>query len=162
MTFLDNIGIVLAGIFRAPSQGVTTVFGLKAIDASIFTTTTYNTSNFTSLFNITELKVAQVGKGTSPVTRQDFDIENVFPDSPESSRVGSLNDAYNSGLGKITMATLISPTGGAGSITEVCKFVIFRAPINPQDRICCILRDVISPVGFIIGESINIDHEVLI
>jgi len=162
MTFLDNIGIVLAGLFRAPSTGLRTVSGLKAIDASIFTTTTYNQQTFSTLFNITAIKQAQVGKGTSPVTRQDFDIENEFPNSPENSKVGSLNDAYNSGLGKITMATLISPTGGAGSITEVCKFVNFRAPTNPQDRICCILRDVISPVGFIIGESINIDHEVLI
>lgn len=154
---------MLAGIFRNPSGSNGQVNGLIKVNGGVFNTRIYATQGDTNRFNFDGVfRQVQVGNSSTPVTRQDFKIDSPFPDSPESSRQNCIEGIYNSGLGKINQATLISTTGGAGSITEVCKFFRCRNLIGQVGEVVCIFRDIVSPVGFIAGESINIDHEVLI
>lgn len=163
MTVLDNLGLMLAGIFRSPSGGNRQVDGLKNTGGGVFNTRIYATQGDTNRWNFDgALRQVQVGKGSTPVTRQDFRIESAFPDSPESVLNNSVDGVYNSGLGKISQATLISTTGGAGTITEVIKVFRIRNLANQTGQVCSIFRDIVSPVGFIAGESININHEVFI
>jgi len=160
---MDNLGLLIAGLFRTPTTANKLVSNLKATNALVFNTRIYSTQADTNRFNFDGvLRLVQVGKGTTPVTRQDFNIESPFVVAPESGLNASINGVYNSGLAKINQATLIAPTGGAGTITEVIKTTRARATVDQTGKIIVIFRDIISPVGFIIGESINIDHEVFI
>jgi len=115
-----------------------------------------------SLFNDVPalgLGTVQIGKGVTTPTRQDVNIENPFPDSPESDR-NPITLPYGFGVGKITIATQISNTGGAGSITEVCYFVDLRND-SSVTKTFLVFRDVIQPVSFIPLETVNIDNEVI-
>ena len=162
MVILDNLGIMLAGVFRNPTSANSPfIAGFKTIAGASFSIRLYDTQDDPERYNrISPLNQAQVGSGNTPATRQDINIENPFPNAPESSRINSNAFGYTSGLGKITTGTLISNTGGSGTITEVVKYM--QVTDNIATRIIAIMRDVISPVGFIASESINIDHEVLI
>ena len=160
---LDNLGLLLTGIFRPPTTANGQVDGLKNTSGVVFPTRIYGSDGDNNRWNKSgSLCQVQVGKGSSPVTRQDFKIETPFPDAPESVLNTCVTGVYNSGLGKINQATLISTTGGAGTITEVIKIFRGRSLTDGGDKIVAMFRDIISPVNFIISESINIDHEVLI
>jgi len=104
---------------------------------------------------------AQVGKGTSPPSRQDLDIENPFTNGGnEDNRNSSLFGSYSNVTELITMQTTIVPIG-SGSITEVCKFVQVNDTGIPTLRIILISRDLISPpVAFNFGDVINVQNEV--
>jgi len=159
----DNLGLLIAGIFRSPTTANKLVSNLKSTSALIFNTRIYSTQADTNRWNFDGVfRQVQVGKGTTPATRQDFNIESPFVVAPESGLNNSINGVYNSGLGKINQATLIAPTGGAGTITEVIKVFRARATVDQTAKTIVMFRDIISSVGFIIGESINIDHEVFI
>jgi len=163
---LDNFGEFLKGHFTILSTAVRTT-PLKNLGGVTRTLRIYgDSSDF--LWNDTNAVGAkgdfgQVGKGTTGATRQDVNIETVFPDSPENAKQVSLAGGYNSGLGKITVQTDITPTGGAGAVTEFCKI----NNMNPQDTNTfepfTLTRDIISPpASFIIGETISASLEVLI
>jgi len=163
MVVLDNLGLLLAGIFRPPTTANGQVDGLKNTSGVVFPTRIYGSDGDNNRWNKSlALRQVQVGKGSSTPTRQDFQIESAFPDSPESVLNNCSNGVYNSGLGKITQPCLISSTGGAGSITEVIKIFRGRSLTDGGDKITAMFRDVISPVAFIQSESINTEHTVLI
>jgi len=166
LVILDNFGFFLAKVFRSPTTGANfTGFVLKRqLGGALFGTSLYNTNTNSTIFNDGGVvRQAQVGKGTTPATRQDFAIESPFTNSPESAKNNSADGAFNSGLGLISQPTLISNTGGSGSITEVIKVISVRDQQGGALNVpMAIFRDSISPVSFINGESINIDHEVLI
>lgn len=156
----DNLGKLIAGIFRSPSTGLTTINLINTGGVSRGIRVYGNDNNI--VFNLNKSGAVQIGKGTTPPTRQDFNLENAFPNSPESVLKGvTLPHGYVSGLGKITIATLISPTGGAGSITETALTQFWQNTGSNNERYL-LFRDIISPVGFIIGQAINIDYEVFV
>ena len=166
MTVNDNFGMLFALLIRSPSTGTLntgTIFrdtGNTLRQFVIFALGVNFTFNFTG--NGAGVSKSRVGKGTTPPTRQDFNVDSGFPDSPESSLISSVTPTYNSGLAKITQATLISPTGGSGTISEVIKTARWSRAISLGGDFC-IARDLNSPVSnFIVGQSINIDHEVFI
>ncbi len=164
MVTLDNFGIFLAGHFKAVSN-VATLVTLKDIAGLDRVIRIYGSSSQDVWCDSDEGTVsdfAQVGKGTTPATRQDVNIEDPFPDAPENSRRSSIVAGYNSGLGKITISTVITPTGGSGSVTEIVKIQGMIGANNTITGFHTFFRDNISPVGFIIGETINVSYEVLI
>ncbi len=158
----DNLGIILAGHFqptntglRTTSQPIKDTAGFSGI-VNIYSpnaTTRYNDQN-------SALADTQVGTGTTPPTRQDLNIENEFASSPEKDKTSCNTVGYIDGSGLVVMPCLISPTTGSGSITEVCHFA--KWVLTGSNGLFLITRDVISPVGFIGGENINVDIEVLI
>jgi len=163
MVALDNLGLLLAGIFRNASTGNGQVFNLKATNGAVYSTRIYATQGDTNRSNFDgALRQVQIGKSSTPVTRQDFKIGDPFPDSPESSLNNCIDGGYNSGLGKISQTCLISTTGGAGTITEVIKAFRIRDQFTQSGRTLIMFRDLITPENFIAGESINVEYEVLI
>jgi len=165
MVVNDNFGMLFALLIRSPS-------GATLNTAMIFRDTGNVLQQFTIFalagnftFNNTSqgagLSKSRVGDGNTIPTRQDFTIDNGFGVSPESSLISSVTPTYNSGLGKIVQATLISPTGGSGTIKEVIKTARWTKNTGGAGDFL-IARDLVGSVGFISGQSINVDHEVLI
>jgi len=162
MVFTDNVLALLAGAC-APIDNLvhsTVLNSMHDINNVAFTVNTYNGNNTLGLNVSIILNEAQIGKGSSTPTRQDFNIENPFTNGgEEDNRKQSLTAVYVNATEKIEISTTIVPVG-SGDITEVCKFVVVNAN-NGSDRTIMISRDLISPVGFINGEIINITNEVL-
>lgn len=104
----------------------------------------------------------QIGKGTTPVTRGDFNIENPFTNGGvEDNKISCLTFGYSSPLGKITIPTLISPTFGSGAITEVCHFFTAYDEVSGVFQFMS-MHDIVPVSNFIAGQSVNVDYEVLI
>lgn len=162
MVFLNNIGLILALLFREPSSSTNSTPLVESIVA--VRTVLVLGNNTGQLFNkVTTVPQTQIGKGTTPVSRSDVNTETPFTNGGiEDNRVASLPFGYSSVLAKITVPTSISPTFGAGSITEVTKFIALRNSTGTEEQYM-ILRDIINPSEpFIAAQNINIDHEVLI
>jgi len=164
---LDNFGEFLKGHFTILSTGVRDTAFVITTNGTSRTLRIYGTSsNF--VWNDTNAvgsqgDFGQVGKGTTPVTRQDINIETPFPDAPENSKQVSLAGGYNSGLGKVTVQTDITPTGGAGAVTEFCKINNMSVIQTNTYEIIALTRDLVSPpASFIVGEAISASLEILI
>lgn len=166
MVTLDNFGIFLAGHFKPVNNSTQTVI-IKDIAGADLSVRIFGSSSqdcWTDADEGTVSDFTQVGKGTTPATRQDTNIETPFTNSPESAKQACLSAGYNSGLGKITISTVINPTGSSGTITEVVKIqgLIGVFPSGTFTNFTAFFRDIISPVNFISGQAINVSHEVLI
>ncbi len=165
MVVTDNFGLLIAGLFRAPTQDPKTIV-LKNIAGANINVNVFDQDGG-KLFNENSPAngrgKVQVGKGFSPATRQDVNIENPFPDSPESDRIDITFPAgYNFTSNKVTVATQIQPTGGAGAVTEVCYYMFINDNAGVSQTIL-IFRNILTvPVNFIVGQTINIDSEVFI
>jgi len=164
MVFMDNAGLILAGIFRPRSTGAKVVNGILREDTGAsFGTSVYQTSTNTTIYNVSPIKSVQIGESSTPATRQDFKIADPFSVAPEASPFSSLNGGYNSGLGKIEIPATLASTGGAGTIKEVVKRAQVRDTFGgATNRTIIFLRDVIQDSSFIIGQSVSINHEVFI
>jgi len=156
MVVNDNLGLIIAGIFQIPTTAS------KQIDLVDINGVTKDVrpigSSTVALMNHSNpaLCRGQVGKGTTPATRQDENIENPFTnggveDNPQLMSVFG----YNSALGKVTSSVPITPTTGAGAISEVVMTIRLNDNTgNPFDFL--ITRDIVNPVvNFIIAQTIN-------
>ncbi len=163
MVLTDNVLCFIAGACHPNIGGNRyTPLGMRDINGNIFRMLIYSSINSLNLNVSAVEKSAQIGKGITPPTRQDQNIENPFTNGggdPVDSRQPSINASYNNGSEKIEMVTSILPTN-SGTLTEVCKFVICNDGDTGQDRVVMISRDVINPVAFLGGQIINILHEV--
>jgi len=88
MVMNDNLGIILAGLARAVSSGEkTSPLPIVATDGTSEFVKIYSANNVTKFTRLaTQTNQTQVGKGLTPATRQDIDIENEFPSSPEKDK----------------------------------------------------------------------------
>ncbi len=160
MVVNDNFGKLFALFIRAPAtsqflaQGDFRDSNNVSRTLDIYGGQTWITSSGATISK------AQVG--TSPIapTRQDFKIGSPFGNSPEDSLVNGSQPTYNSGLGKIVQATLISPTGGSGTIKEVVKMARWRSSGGALDFLMS--RNTIPDTSFIVGQAINIEHGLVI
>jgi len=159
----DNFGEMIAGIFRPVSNATKVQAGFTSTTGLSKSLQIYGNQNAPNL-NFTEngLSEAQVGKGVTPPTRQDENIEDPFTnggveDNPVTTNVGG----YNNALGLVSIATQIQPTAGSGSVTEAVKTQQWRTADGDIVKFL-IFRNVSSAHNFVLGESIDITHEVLI
>lgn len=162
MVTLDNFGIFLAGHLGAPTGGRNvTMIDKTGANQTVKVIGTSTNQVWGEVTAGTPTQFIQVGKGTTPVTRQDIAIESPFTTAPESTRFATIPAGYNSGLGKVTFSGTIGATGGSGSVTEVTKESRIKNTGNLlQDFLY--FRDIISPASFIIGQAINVSYEVFI
>jgi len=159
----DNLGNLLAQTIRPPTSLETDTPAIFRNTVGVLVSFRIVANNNTTLWNdnvtnpvITETRV-QIGKGTTPPTRQDFNIENPFTNGGvEDNSVKSQFSGYVSATGLINMATQLSPMAGAGTITEVVLFKHTRAGVFLW------YRNLITPSGFILGNTVNTNHEVQI
>ncbi len=100
----------------------------------------------------------QVGQGTTPPARSDFDVETAFANGGPEDTSGGVNvSVYNSTLGRVTVSRTIGPTAGAGTVTEAGHFMGLLAPTEAFLRRYLMYHDAVSPgVSFILGQNINV------
>ncbi len=161
---LDNIGILLAGLFRPISSGAKSVPNSKSTDGVVANLKVYDVNAVGDHFNkMNNADTTQVGKGTTPATRQDFNIEVPFTNGGlEDNPFPTNTVGYDSLQGKISIPAIVSPTTGSGAITEVCHYVSWKQSPSASIKQMLLLHDIIQAVNFINGESLHIEHEVLI
>jgi len=100
----------------------------------------------------------QIGKGLTGATRQDFFIQNPFVALPENNEFPTGFGGYNSGLGQVSVSGLLSPTGGAGAISETILLARWSDSVTSLQNYL-LSRDNISPVvNFISGQNVNVEY----
>jgi len=147
---LDNFGRFLGGLLSATNFSNTD----EASVSRVFAWTNWNDTDV----NLPQSKGSsiQIGKGTTPATRQDVKLEDPFVTAPESLKKATSNGGYNSGLGKVDFSSVII-AGGAGAISETVWFMAMHTSNFGQTNAWS--RDLISPVAnFIIGQTINVNY----
>ncbi len=164
MVFTDNVLALLAMACTQESGSGnhdTVLNSMHDINNFAFTVRAYVGNSTTVMSSSVVLFQAQIGKGTSPATRQDFNIENPFTNGgEEDNRKLSIKAVYVNATEKIEMSTQFSALG-LGAISEVCKFIVIN-DISSADRTILISRDIIDPpVNFIASDIINVLNEVL-
>ena len=155
---LDNFGIFLAGIFKAFLGGTKTVL-LRSTTVPNEAVNTYGGN----LFGITAVNFGsflQVGSGSTPPSRSDFNIETAFGTAPESVALTGVSDpVFNSGLGNFKYSVSIQ-AGGAGTINESVSFLKFTTNVF-NFRSFAMFRDIISPsASFIAGQTIALEYTI--
>ena len=159
MTFSDNFGKLISAHFAPQATG--SGFQFRDINDVARNTTVYG-SHLANKYNQGNQCTVQVGKGLTPATRQDFNIEDPFIGGAESIRQNTGFGGWNSGLGQVDIPTVISPTAGSGSISETVLYNMWHTT-NIGDHHFLMSRDNISPiVSFISGKAINVDYKLLL
>jgi len=162
MVLNDNFGKVLAFIFRPPSVGNGLSFQMVNTGGTLFNVHLYGLNGNTGRLNHPALTSrTKLGDGTTPATRQDFNVESELNDVPEKNDFNNNQAGYNSGLGKVSIASSVSPTGGSGAVTESINIQIYNNELGGNNN-CILTRDVFSPVNFISGKTINVELSYLI
>ncbi len=164
MVFTDNVLALLAMACTKEAGGGnhdTVINSMHDINNFAFTVGAYRGNSTTGMQVSAVLFEAQIGKGSTPATRQDFNIEIPFTNGgEEDNRKLSIIAIYVEATEKIEMSTQYSALG-SGAISEVCKFIVIN-DISGQDRTILISRDIINPpVNFIGSQIINVQNEVL-
>jgi len=159
LTNSDNFGIFLATLITPFTTGSFTkdvlLIDQQGASQNMRIWGLNSANNFNKLGSFGQ---TQIGKGLSPATRQDIVIENPFTNGGvEDNLVPSSIFGYNSGLGKITVATMITPTAGSGSITEVTHICVWQATTGLQKAIL-LTRDTLSPIAFLTGQTVDVEH----
>lgn len=153
----DNFGNFLKGILGIQTFNMNDLANVSKQYIIPSPTVAYNMLGIGSLgTNI------RVGKGLTPATRQDFNIQDPFTTSPESVAFQLAGDgAWNSGLGQVSMSGAIT-AGDSGAISEAILIQQFRN-FNIGAGTSIFSRDNISPVAnFIIGQTINVNYILLL
>ena len=158
----DNAGLIIAGMIRIPANNEFGFGGFILRTGTIVSLRTYAFNNSLNPFNLISGGGAQVGKGTTPATRQDFDIEDPFITAPESLVFATSPNGYVPASGIIQFPALLASTGAGGIITEVCRYVNWRSDTTQEKGTFMVAHDIISPSTFIIGQQIFVEHEIQI
>ena len=162
MTATDNLGLLIAGLFRAVTTGTKSSTGKPFTDTLGVTHDMqfYGTNNQNVFAESGGGDTVQVGQGLTPATRQDIEIEQPFTNGGvEDNKIGSGAGGYNAGLAKVQIPTQISPTAGSGTITEICRFMNLRDSTLGTTQTYLFFRDLVPATGFIAGKTIDVSHE---
>jgi len=157
LVITDNFGKYLTELLRAPSQidGDITLKDTSGVDRTV---RVWGVSSSGAVYNFSStVSHAQVGKGETVPTKQDFKLENPFTTGgAEDNEVVTTIAVRDTPTGKITIASLFSPTQ-AGEIHEAVKTQNWRATDSISYEFLMFRNVLAVPVSFIIGESINLE-----
>jgi len=158
MVFSDNVGKLFASCLRPVQTTTFWTFDLIDITNTPFQSATITPSGTNSMAGSISL---QVGKGLTPPTPQDYNVEDPFIASPESNRIGSSSAVYNLGSQEIVQNTNINNCGGSGSVSEVCTYTLAKIYPSAVVKTIILTRNKIDPaVPFVATNNINLDTKV--
>jgi len=157
---LDNFGLFLAGLMRAPVITKTWISLTDSGGAARNVGTYGQWGANEHAFNLTNAAakmgtLIQVGAGTTPAARADEDVETPFGVAPEDDVFDTGTGSY--GVGSIACAGAIS-AGGAGTINEVCFFGAWLYSTGAGVALANFLlfHDIlVSGEAFVLGETIT-------
>jgi len=164
----DNFGKILAQMFRNVSTTGQELISLKSIGGVNsnfspywFADVGFGKDDWRGMLVQAHGSISpaiQIGKGSSPATRQDVDIENPFTNGgAEDSQFGIQVPIYDVINFRCNFANSII-SGGSGSITESVYKNSYTDRNKARPRVL-IARDNISPaVGFLASQSIFVDY----
>lgn len=157
---LDQFGVLFAGVL-SKFQVADKIIQLKNTSGALInlkpigTPTTFAQLGFGGIGNR-----FQIGSGSTPPVRQDFNIETAFGTAPESGLMSPATDpVFNSGLGNFKMIASIT-AGGAGTINESVWIGTWLNSANATNQYA-MFRDIISPaVAFVAGQTIALEYTI--
>ncbi len=163
----DNFGEILAAWHRNPTTSAKTVSLINTSNAANlfnvhwrqFGGTTNNYSGmWTSIIGAPNGGI-QVGQGTTPAVRTDFDIETPFANGGlEDGRVVTQNPVYDNVNFRVQMAINFNATGG-GDISESVLLNRYLKALPRALHIMLMSRDIITPVvNFIATQSVFVQY----
>ena len=153
---MDNFGQIFG---RGHNRGNGQIASLKDALGVIRSFRAKNSSTDVYNNNVT----VQVGSriivcsSATPVNRTDFTINGIFGTAPESGSINTSLGAYNSGLGQVSVGVTIGATGGSGTVQETGIFMSWTDAGNVR-RDILIAHDLVTPVGFIPANFINVNY----
>ncbi len=102
----------------------------------------------------------QLGKGSTPPARDDFNIETPLDDSPENGVPGALQGVFSEVNGTFTTGVTFGGATGSGSVSEIGLFTRManEKRLSPTSWRFMMVHDLISPVvNYLPGQSINVE-----
>jgi len=155
---LDQMGIFMASMMN-PNGLVSISFNIidnLGVSENLFFYR--NTADFNDVSTLGSR--IQVGSGTTPPVRADFNIQIPFGTVPESGSFTAVSPpVYNSGLGNYKYVASIS-AGASGIVNESVLFNVWRNSGNIA-KTFALFRDIISPAqSFIAGQTIALEYTV--
>jgi len=157
---LDQFGVLFAGVLSR-LKGVDKIIQLKSKTGALVNLKALGTgTTFPQIGFGTIGSTFQIGSGSTPPARTDFDIETAFGTAPENTNMLPATDpVFNSGLGNFKMSASIN-AGGAGTINESIWIGRFLSTANATNEYT-LFRDSISPaVPFIAGQTIALEYTI--
>ena len=158
---LDNFGLLLASLIRAPVAAVT-AFNMTDVTGAVKSFNSYSSGGASAYTFNNSLTAAialgtqlQVGSGTTAPSRGDYCIETAFVTAPESGRFATGIGSYAAGA--ISFSGAIT-AGGSGVVNETGFFAIWRNLATPT---VMLFHDVLAAgVPFTAGKIINVSYSI--
>jgi len=156
---LDNFGIWLAGLIRAPvsanKQSAEYLDTAGVADKWFMYQNGAGTDEFNkgagAGFNM------QIGSGVTPATRGDYVIETPFIVAPEDDVFPSGNGAY--AVGVVSCVGVIV-AGGAGTINETVLYAYFNDDANNLENVAFFHDILATGEAFVLGETITVTYTI--
>lgn len=159
---LDNFGLLLASLIRAPVADVTSV-SLKDVDGVAKSFNSYSSAGATGQYTFNNaLTVScalgtqlQVGSGLTAPARDDYSIETPFATAPENGRFGSSSGSY--AVGAISFSGSIT-AGGSGTVNETGFFGLW---MDSGVQTVMLFHDLLATgVPFVAGQIILVSYSI--
>jgi len=156
----DNLGELLAAIFRPVSTGTKTVTTFEDTNPTTRSLIIYS-STVGELYTSGAggaLTRVQLGQGSTAPTRTDFNIETPFANGgPEDGKNKTDDGSFLPSSNQVQVGKLIGPMAGGGTITETCLFGVWNATVGGLAEFLA-SRDLVGSIPFLIGEFVSVRY----
>jgi len=159
---LDNFGIWLAAMFRAPVINVTKTVVLVGDDGANNDVCTYGKAAAGKTPFLCETTTVGtrifIGSGVVAATRADFHVTTPFIVAPEDDFFDSGTGSY--GAGSVGIAGAIV-SGGAGTVNEVGMYGRWYEETGDTEDDHMLFHDIlVSGEAFVLGETITVTYTI--
>ena len=155
---LNNFGLMLAGLIRAPIAAAGNLITLNDIVPSAQTIRANNTAVYT--FNCANLAIGtqvQAGNGTTAAARANTNIETALGTAPENTRFATGDGSYVNGI--ITFSGSVT-AGGSGTIRETGLFGAWSNSAGAL-KYFMLFHDILATsVPFVAGNIIIVSYSI--
>jgi hypothetical protein len=157
LVFTDNVGLIFAGLMRAPVIAVTSIAVLKDVSGNVANFRVITNSTFNVFSDPVKI---QVGKGSTPANPQDFQIEEAFLLPPESDLKLMTASVFVANSNEIVQNANINNVQGSGTIAEVITTTRGSDTGNALHTFMLTRNNVNPVIPFIATENINMETKV--
>lgn len=156
---LDNFGVFLAGLIRAPVSANTESGNFTAKDGTPNAWHMYR--DVADQFEFNDGSGAgfhlQCGSGVTPATRSDYSIQTPLPTAPEDDVFPTGNGSYAGGA--VSLAGAVS-CGGAGTVNETVLYAYLNNKSNAIENVAFFHDLLVSGEAFVLGDTITVTYTV--
>jgi len=156
---LDNFGIILAGLIRAPVNANTLSANYKDSAGGSDKCNIYRTGSSGAEFNEGDGAGfnLQVGAGATAATRADYVIETAFGTAPEDDVFPTGNGSYAAGA--VSLSGAIS-AGGNGTIAECGMYMLLQDDTAVLENVMFFHDILASTEAFVAAQTITVAYTI--